>query len=67
MGHIFDTPCVNASGKAPMHGAAENGHLHVVQCLLEAGAKLGAGEWEPMHLAAKNLCYTSEVSFGQFG
>ncbi|CAJ1456823.1 unnamed protein product, partial [Effrenium voratum] len=50
----LDPDTCDERGKAPMHGAAENGHLHVVQCLLEAGAKLGAGEWEPMHLAAKN-------------
>lgn len=40
-----------------MHAASKNGHLEVVQCLLEGkanvNAKSGDGEWTPLHVTTK--------------
>ena len=41
-------------GRTPMHCAARNGHLKVIQCLIKNGANINANDtdgWTPLRLA----------------
>eukprot|EP00438_Fugacium_kawagutii_P026222 Skav209636 [mRNA] locus=scaffold2751:88952:96923:+ [translate_table: standard] len=52
----------DCSGSAPLHYAAGNGHLELVQLLLEANANKDAGSkgCTPLYIASKN-CYVDVV------